>query len=97
VLFFVAGMICAACAGAASEREEFLERAAREDLTAFRALDLDRDGLLTHEEVRPDLSFGPRFDDADINRDGYIDSSEMQRYLEQTYGVKTDLRGEGPR
>ena len=87
----------AACAAAASEREEFLQRAAREDLTAFRALDLDRDGVLTHEEVRPDLSFGPRFDDADINRDGYIDSGEMQRYIEQTYGVKADLGGEAAR
>jgi len=80
-------LLCAASAGFASDRDEFHQRAARGDMAAFRSLDLDGDGRLTHDEVRPDLNLGPRFDDADINRDGVIDGDEMRRYIEQTYGV----------
>jgi hypothetical protein len=83
----LAGLLWAAAADGASDRDEFSQRAAREDMAAFRNLDRDGDGRLTHDEVRPDLNFGPRFDDADINRDGVIDSDEMRRYIEQTYGV----------
>jgi Ca2+-binding EF-hand superfamily protein len=95
--FLLAGLLCAAAAGAAGDREEFQQRAARDDTSAFRELDRNRDGRLTHDEVRPDLNFGPRFDDVDINRDGYIDAGEMRRYLEQTYGVNPEPSGEGAR
>ena len=90
-------MLSAAAAGAPSDRDEFQQRAAREDMAAFRNLDLDGDGRLTHDEVRPDVSFGPRFDDVDINRDGVIDADEMRRYLEQTYGISPQRLGEGDR
>ena len=72
---------------AADDRAEYNRRAAAADEAAFRQLDLDRDGRLLREEVKSDLNFGPRFDDADINRDGVITPEEMRRYLEQTYGV----------
>jgi hypothetical protein len=94
-LCILTGVLCAAVAGAASDREEFRQRAAREDMAAFRDLDLDRDGRLTHDEVRPDLNFGPRFDDADINRDGVVDGDEMRRYLEQTYQLAPKPPPEG--
>jgi hypothetical protein len=71
----------------ADDRETYNRRAAEADLAAFRVYDLNRDGLLTREEVLADLNFGPRFNDIDIDRDGVITMAELRRYLEQTYGV----------
>ena len=81
----VALLAAAAIPAAADERADYNRRAAQADQAAFRALDLDRDGRLTLEEVLSDLNFGPRFNDVDINRDGVITPDEMRRYLEQTY------------
>ena len=69
------------------DRETYNRRAAETDLAAFRLLDLNRDGVLTPEEVQPDLNFGPRFNDMDIDRNGVVTHAELRRYLEQTYGV----------
>jgi hypothetical protein len=71
----------------ADDRETYVRRAAEADLAAFRALDLNRDGVLTQDEVLADLNFGPRFNDIDVNRDGVITAAELRGYLEQTYGV----------
>lgn len=71
----------------ADDRETYSRRAAEADLAAFRVLDLNRDGVLTRDEVLADLNFGPRFNDIDINRDGVITPEELRRYLEQAYGV----------
>ena len=71
----------------ADDRETYSRRAAETDLATFRLLDLNRDGVLTPEEVQPDLNFGPRFNDIDINRDGVITREELRRYIERTYGV----------
>ena len=84
----IAAMLAAFSASAAADdRADYNRRAAAADEAAFRQLDLDRDGMLTRDEARADLNFGPRFDDVDINRDGVITSDEMRRYLEQTYGI----------
>ena len=72
---------------AADDRSEYNRRAAQADAAAFHRLDLDRDGRLTADEARPDLNFGPRFNDVDINRDGIVTQDEMRRYLERTYGA----------
>ena len=72
----------------ADDREAYNRRAAEADMASFRALDLNRDGVLTYDEVRADLNFGPRFNDIDVNRDGVITPAELQHYLEQTYGVR---------
>src|SRR5262245_9387311 len=74
-------------AAADEGREAYNRRAADADRAAFRVLDLNRDGVLTRDEVRADLYFGPRFNDIDINRDGVITPEELRRYLEQAYGV----------
>lgn len=80
----------AACLAAGSvladDREAYNQRAAGADLEAFRALDLNGDRQLTPEEVRPDLNFGPRFDDADIDRNGLLTAGEMRDYLVRQYG-----------
>ena len=77
----------ATSAAMADDRETYNRRAAEADLAAFRQLDLNRDGLLTREEVLADLNFGPRFNDIDIDRDGVVTAAELRRYLEQAYGV----------
>ena len=71
----------------ADDRETYNRRAAEADLAAFRVLDLNRDGVLTRDEVLADLNFGPRFNDMDIDRNGVVTLEELRRYLEQTYGV----------
>lgn len=83
-LTLVAAMIPVA---AANDREDFNRRAAETDLAAFRSLDLNRDGVLTRDEVMADLNFGPRFNDIDIDRDGVATVTELRRYIEATYGV----------
>lgn len=80
-------LVLAMSAAVADDRETYNRRAAEADLAAFRVLDLNRDGVLTFEEVRPDLNFGPRFNDMDIDRNGVVTREELRRYLDQTYGV----------
>ena len=71
----------------ADDRETYSRRAAEADLAAFRLLDLNRDGVLTRDEVLADLNFGPRFSDMDIDRNGVVTLEELRRYIEQTYDV----------
>src|SRR5262245_49136833 len=80
-------LVLAAASAMAQDRDAYNRRAAEADLAAFRQLDLDRDGVLTREEVLADLNFGPRFNDIDIDRDGVVTLAELRRYLEQEYGV----------
>lgn len=72
----------------ADDKEAYNRRAADNDMTLFRQLDLNGDGRLSHDEARGDLNLGPRFSDIDINRDGIVTPDEMRRYIEQTYGIK---------
>jgi EF hand len=74
-------------AAVADDREIYNRRAAETDLAAFRLLDLNRDGMLTFEEVRADVNFGPRFNDIDIDRNGAVTLEELRSYIERTYGV----------
>lgn len=69
----------------AQDREAYNLRAATEDLAAFHQF--ARDGVLKREDVQADLNFGPRFDQADFDRDGVVTAAEMYRYVQQTYGI----------
>jgi Ca2+-binding EF-hand superfamily protein len=80
-------LVLAMSAAVADDRETYNRRAAETDLAAFRALDLNRDGVLTFDEVRADVDFAPRFNDMDINRDGVVTPGELRSYIERTYGV----------
>ena len=70
-----------------SDKEQYNRRAAETDMSVFRELNRSGSGFLTREEVRGDMRLGTRFDDIDVNRDDVVTPQEMQRYLEQTYGV----------
>lgn len=77
--------VLAAGSAAASDRDSYNLRAATEDLAVFHQL--ARDGVLEREAVLSDLNFGPRFDEADANRDGRVTIGEITAYIERTYGI----------
>jgi Ca2+-binding EF-hand superfamily protein len=78
-----AAALLAVCAtgAAVDDPAEYMRRLAERDTNAFKALDLNRDGVVTQDEAVHDLDFAPRFNDMDINRDGVITADELQRYL----------------
>ena len=85
--WLVIALLAATTAAMADDRETYSRRAAETDLAAFRQLDLNRDGMLTLDEVLADLNFAPRFNDMDINRDGIVTPEELRRYIERAHGV----------
>lgn len=82
-----------ATSAAADPRSDYYQRAAAQDMASFHALDINHDNVLTRSEIVGDNNFGPRFDDVDINRDGIVTPEEMQRYIEQHYGVPAPAGG----
>jgi hypothetical protein len=75
----------------AQNKEAYNLNAATEDLEVFHRL--ARDGVLRREDARSDLNFGPRFDQADIDRDGVVTAAEMDRYIAATYGISSVSAG----
>jgi Ca2+-binding EF-hand superfamily protein len=71
----------------ATDADDYLRRAAQRDVAMFDALDRDKDGRLTIEEVRGNIDFEARFNDFDINRDGVITREELTRYIDLQYEV----------
>ena len=81
--------LASATAMAADDRTAYNERAAARISDLFQSLDRNADGLVTREESRGDLNFGPRFSDMDINSDDHVTREELQRYIEQRYGGRS--------
>ncbi|MFN7086235.1 MAG: hypothetical protein ACK4N4_06375 [Burkholderiales bacterium] len=75
-------------AAPAADKEAYDRRVADNEMALFQQLDRDRDGRLSRDEAKGDLTLGPRFSDIDINRDDVITREEMLRHIEQAYGVK---------
>ena len=69
----------AACTAFAQAPADYLKRVADNYRAAFSAY--ERNGVVTRAAVRGDLFFEPRFDDIDINRDGVITRTELERFL----------------
>ena len=92
-------VLMAGCAAGASadERTEYQRRSAERDVALFQSLDRNSDGTVTKLEAHGDLNFSPRFDDMDINRDGIVTREELQRYIDQRYGVSTAAAGAAQR
>jgi hypothetical protein len=89
VLRFAIAVTCTSCVAAsfATDAEDYLRRAAQRDVAMFDALDRNKDGRLTIEEVRGNIDLEARFNDIDINRDGVITREELARYIALQYGV----------
>ena len=82
-----AGLALFAQAPLADDRAAYLRAAAERDVTTFEALDRNRDGRLAIDEVRGAIDMEARFDDFDINRDGFITRAELVRYVLLQYGI----------
>ena len=82
-----------AASAIAQDRDAYNLNAATADLAVFHQL--ARDGALKREDARSDLNFGPRFEQADFDRDGVVTAAEMDRYIRQTYGVSVASAGGG--
>jgi hypothetical protein len=72
----------------ADERGDYNRRAAARDLSLFHELDRNGDGAVTRLEARGDVNFLPRFNDMEVDMDGVVTAAELDRYLEQHYGVQ---------
>jgi hypothetical protein len=71
----------------ADERSEYNQRAASRFVSLFQSLDRDMNRKVTVSEAQGDLTFMPRFDDMDINRDGIVTREELDRFVQLTFGV----------
>ena len=72
-------------------KAQYERRNAERYVALFTTLDRNRDGAVSRAETQGDLDFGPRFDDMDVNRDGFVTVPELQRYIEQQHGVRVVL------
>jgi hypothetical protein len=71
----------------ADEKSDYDRRAATRDLDLFHSLDRDGDGVVTRLEARGDINFLPRFDDMEVDMDGVVTRAELERYIDQQYGI----------
>lgn len=81
-------LLAYAISAGADDRREYNHRAAEDDLSLFQSLDRDADGAVTRLEAQGDINFLPRFDDMEVDMDGVVTTAELQRYLEQHYGIQ---------
>lgn len=80
-------LVAFAMGAEADDRGDYNRRAAARDLSLFRSLDRNGDGVVSRLEAQGDLNFLPRFDDMETNMDGIVTLAELRRYLEQRYGT----------
>jgi hypothetical protein len=83
----LAVLMALAMSAGADEKSDYNRRAAASDLELFHALDRDDDGMVTRVEARGDINFLPRFDDMEVDMDGIVTRAELQRYIDQQYGI----------
>ena len=48
------------------------------------ALDLDKDGKLSKEEVKGDAALSAKFDELDANKDGFLEKAELGAHAAKT-------------
>jgi hypothetical protein len=75
----------------ADDKADYNRRAATRLMELFQSLDRNSDRAVSREETQGDLNFGPRFDDMDVNRDGFVTLAELQLYVEQQHGVRLEV------
>ena len=75
----------------ADDKADYDRRAAVRFMELFQSLDRNGDGAVSREEAQGDLNFRPHFDDMDIDRNGFVTLSELQRYVEQQHSVRVEV------
>ena len=75
----------------ADDKADYDRRAAVRYMELFQSLDRNGDGAVSRDEAQGDLNFSPRFDDMDIDRNGFVTLPELQRYVDQQHGVRVEL------
>jgi len=81
-------------AGGGPTEDTYRLYAATRDLEAFHQL--ARGGAVSREEAQAHPLLGPRFDEADYDRDGRVTAQEMDRYVREAHGViATSTRAPG--
>jgi hypothetical protein len=83
----LAVLMALAMSAGADDKSDYNFRAAGEDASLFHALDRNADGAVSRLEARSDINFLPRFDDMEVDMDGIVTRAELQRYIEQHYGI----------
>jgi hypothetical protein len=83
--------------GIAGDEADYNQRAAERLVATFHALDRDGMGRNTREEADGNIDMQARFNDIDINRDGIIVASEVERYVRLRYGVSITVGVEAPK
>lgn len=83
----LAVLLALAMSAGADDKSDYNFRAAGDDLSLFHALDRNADGAVTRLEAAGDINFLPRFDDMEVDMDGIVTHAELQRYIEQHYGI----------
>jgi Ca2+-binding EF-hand superfamily protein len=82
-------MLACAAAASADDKANYNKRAAERFVSLFQSLDRNGDGAVTRDEAKGDLTFVPRFDDMDIDRNGIVSAEELRRFIEAQFGVMT--------
>ena len=83
----LAVLLALAMTAGADDKSDYNFRAAGDDVSLFHALDRNADGAVSRLEARGDINFLPRFDDMEVDMDGIVTRAELQRYIEQHYGI----------
>jgi hypothetical protein len=83
----LAVLMALAMSAGADDKSDYNFRAAGDDVSLFHALDRNADGAVSRLEARGDINFLPRFDGMEVDMDGIVTRAELQRYIEQQYGI----------
>ena len=63
--------------------------------TIMDRLDKDTDGKISKAESQEDSNFSSRFDDGDLNKDGFVDKAEMTSSMRKMMAARASMNG-GP-
>jgi Ca2+-binding EF-hand superfamily protein len=88
----VACMLLLAGGAAADERTAYADRRAEQDRTTFQLIDRDGAGRVSGAGAAGFVDFSARFNNMDINRDGWVTREELDAYhqrLRRSLGVNT--------
>ena len=69
----------------ATDRDDYNRRSAERFQAMFALADVNQDRIVTREETTGTIELVARFDDMDVNRDGSISTSELERFIATSF------------